>query len=241
MAKHKAQTSTKDARPTKKGNELKKENSESWKEQYNVPDNNHKGKNTSDDCNKNFACQSVKIETLSPELLDENQKVKKEELPNMELNRLLQSKSKLNLMGSVSWKTYLFPSVLNKVLSPQKKCQYFGLDLVEDEKERTIWTHKASVWTDLFKTTKEFAQTGRIETISEMFNGTLTCAVRDKPKGPNEIHSFVTQKGQNIQHWILLVPMPADIDPAEYIPQFLSCFQHLCNKLFIRSAYKSGV
>src|SRR5687767_6825215 len=74
-----------------------------------------------------------------------------------------------------------------------------------------------------------------------MFNGILTCAVRDKFRGPNEIHSFLSGKGQNIQHWILLVPMPDDIDPAEYIPQFLSYFQRLCNKPFIRSAYKSGV
>src|SRR5687767_8914777 len=73
-----------------------------------------------------------------------------------------------------------------------------------------------------------------------MFNGILNCAVREKPRGPNEIHSFMSGKGQNIQRWILLVPMPADVDPAEYIPQFLCCFQCLCNKTFIRSAYKSG-
>src|SRR5688500_15443852 len=121
MAKCKAQTSTKDARATKKGNQMKKEDSQSWKEQYNVPEINNKGENTSDDCNKKFAFQSVKIETLSPELLDENQKYKKAELPNMELNRLFQSKSKLNLMGSISWKTFLFPSFLHQVLTPPQK------------------------------------------------------------------------------------------------------------------------
>ena len=120
MAKRKAQTSPKDAKTTKKVNQMKKDDSASWKEQYNVPETNCKGRNGTDDCKEDNVCQKVKIENLSPELMDENQKIKKEEMPNMELNRLLQSKSKLNVMGLVSWKTFLFPSILHKVVSPQK-------------------------------------------------------------------------------------------------------------------------
>ena len=39
----------------------------------------------------------------------------------------------------------------------------------------------------------------------------------------------------------MLVPMPADIDFSEYIPQVIASFQALCRKAFIHSAYKSGV
>ena len=35
--------------------------------------------------------------------------------------------------------------------------------------------------------------------------------------------------------------MPADIDLFEYIQQFISKFQALAKKAFIRSAYKSGI
>src|SRR5687767_10476438 len=119
--KRKALHSPKDAKNGKKGNQMKKEDSASWKEQYNIPEIINRGKNKSDDCMEDDVSPSVKIETLSPELLDENKKFKKEELPNMELNRLLQSKSKLNLMGSISWKTFIFPSILHKVLTPPKK------------------------------------------------------------------------------------------------------------------------
>ena len=135
----------------------------------------------------------------------------------------------------------MFPSLLKLVSVPKKTQQYFGLDLIEEDTERTVWTHKPSVWQDLFEGVQEVAKTGQVVAISTMFNGILACPVREVPNGPNEIQTFKTAKGQNIQHWIMLVPMPADIDSSEYIPAFLSKFQALCKKPFIRSAYKSGV
>src|SRR5688572_27513618 len=35
--------------------------------------------------------------------------------------------------------------------------------------------------------------------------------------------------------------MPPDIDSLEYIPQFISKFQSLCKKAYIRSAYEAAV
>ena len=61
------------------------------------------------------------------------------------------------------------------------------------------------------------------------------------PNGPNDIEIFMSVKGQNIQHWIMLVPMPADIDSFEHIPQFITSFQALCKKAFLKSTYKNGV
>ena len=77
--------------------------------------------------------------------------------------------------------------------------------------------------------------------ISDIFNGILACPICAVPNGENEKWVFKSVKGQTIQHWILLVPMPVDIDSSEYIPLFISKFQALCKKPFIRSAYKSGV
>ena len=106
---------------------------------------------------------------------------------------------------------------------------------------RTFWAHKAKVWEDLFESVQDFAKKGQCDPISDMFNGVLSCPVRAIPNGPNETETFQSVKGQKIQHWILLVPMPADIDFMNYIKKFLSCFHQLCKKPFVKSAYKSGV
>ena len=239
--KRKASIPPKDAKVAKKGIQMRQEESTFQKQDYNISEKNIKGKNKIYDREDNNHCQPVKIENLSPELLDENHNTNKAECQNLELNRLLQTKLKHSLMGSISCKTFLFPSVQDQDSTVNNSQKYFGFDLVKDNTERTIWTHKASVWTDLFSSVQELAKTSQAETISEMFNGIFTCAVRADPKGSNEIQTFRSNKGQNIQHWIMLVPMPADIDYSEYIHLFIGSFQHLCKKQFIRSAYKSGV
>jgi hypothetical protein len=180
-------------------------------------------------------------ENVSPQLVDENQKSVKGELPFLELNQLLQRRSRINFQGSICWKAFLFPSLRRFDLLSKKVHQYFGLDLVEDGTERTIWTHKASVWQQLFESVQDLAKTGQVASISKMFHGIIACPVRAVPNGPNDIETFRSVKGQNIQHWIMLVPMPIDIDSSEYISQFIATFQGLCQKPFIRSAYKSGV
>ena len=146
----------------------------------------------------------------------------------------------MNFQVSASWKMYLFPSI-PKATKGTKKVQYFGLDLIEEVNKRTVWTHKASVWKDVFASVLELGQDGKVETISDMFNGITAGAVRAVLKGPNVTEAFRSGKGVDIQHWIMLVPMPADIDYSEYIHLFIGSFQHLCKKQFIRSAYKSGV
>ena len=74
-----------------------------------------------------------------------------------------------------------------------------------------------------------------------MFNGILACPVRAVPNGDNVNKSFKTAKGQNVQHWIMLIPMPYQMQPSNYIQDFLGNFASLCKKPFIRSAYKTGV
>ena len=133
----------------------------------------------------------------------------------------------------------MLPPVINTAFAPTNKIQFFGLDLIDEESERTYWTHKAGVWKTLFKSVQEIAATGKVEDLSEMFHGIDSCPVQ--AKGSNEPEMFKSGNNKAIQHWIMLVPMPADIDPYEYIPKFLSEFQALCKKSYIRSAYKSGV
>ena len=173
--------------------------------------------------------------------MSENQSTNTTNCPNHALNLLLHKKSKMNLVGSVSWKAFLFPS-LEKITSvPQDTKQYFGLDLVEEKTERTVWTHKPSVWSDLFESVQDMAKNGQAVSISDMFDKILACPMRSSPKGPNEPQTFKSAKGQNIQHWILLVPSPVDRDISKYVQEFISTFQDLCQKPFIRYAYKAGV
>ena len=220
---------------------MKVEDSTSWKEADDLRGKNNTGKSNIDDKEEKKGCSNMKLEPVTPELFDENCNTNKTEFPNLELNQLLQQKSKSSFQGSISWKAYLFPSLLRLATDSRKKQQYFGLNLVDEETEKTVWTHKASVWKDLIESVQEIAKTGHVVAINNMFNGIKACAVRAVPRGPNDTKTFKTGKGQNIQHWIMLVPMPADIDSSKYIPEFIRIFQVLSKKAFIRSAYQSGV
>ena len=220
---------------------MKVEDSTSWKEADDLRGKNNTGKSNIDDKEEKKGCSNMKLEPVTPELFDENCNTNKTEFPNLELNQLLQQKSKSSFQGSISWKAYLFPSLLRLATDSRKKQQYFGLNLVDEETEKTVWTHKPSVWKDLIESVQEIAKTGHVVAINNMFNGIKACAVRAVPRGPNDTKTFKTGKGQNIQHWIMLVPMPADIDFFEYIPAFISQFQALSKKPYIRSAYKTGV
>ena len=179
-----------------------------------------------------------KKECTHKQLFEEDKKPDQAECTSLELNKLLQQKSKLTLQGSICWKTFLFPKIKQIRSSNKKSISYFGLDLVEEETERTVWTHKASVWKDIVQSIFELAERGSTsESINKIFHGLLACPVRAVPNGPNEPETFRSAKGQNIQHWIMLIPFPADIDILEYIPLFISEFTTLTKKGYIRSAY----
>jgi len=180
------------------------------------------------------------MENFPHYLSEENQSLNKTDLPNMELNQLLQKCAKLNLQSTVTWKFYFFPSI-QQLLEVEKKTQFFGLDLVDEMTERTIWTHKASVWKDVFELVPKHSETCQVQTIDKMFDGIFAYAVRGVPNGPSEAEFFHSGKGQRIQHWILLVPMPVNADPSQYIQEFISKFVEECKRKFIRSAYHAGV
>ena len=179
---------------------------------------------------------------VPPDALDKKHDIKEEpDFPNLALNQYLKQKSKTNLQGSIKWKAYLFPP-LPKVKSFVKNpITYFGLDLADEDKDRSLWTHKASVWQNLFAGIVDLAKIGDAEPISPVFDGILSGPVRAVPHGPNDTKAFKTAKGHFIQHWIMLVPMPTDMSYSVYIPQFLHEFQELYKKTYIKLAYKSGV
>ena len=182
----------------------------------------------------------VKIEETSPMLVEENPIVKPTGSVNLVLNQLIQKKSMLNMQGNIGWKAYVFPSVTNLGDDTVLSFQYFGLDLIDVKSERTFWTHKPSVWQYIFETVPVVANEGQIPPISSIFNGVLARPVRD-PKDKNKIKTFQTKSHQTIQHWIMLVPMPADIVSSEYINIFINKFQKLCQRSDIKSAYYEGV
>ena len=135
-----------------------------------------------------------------------------------------------------------FSSTLSNLPSNSKATkQYFGLDLVDAEKERPYWTHKASVWQNLFIGISDLVMTKDAQPIDSAFDGILSCPLQATPNGPNENMTFISALGKTIQMWIMLVPMPTDIDPSEYIPQFLGKLQALSKKTYIQLAYKFGV
>jgi len=135
--KRKASNSPLGGKPDKKGINIKKEKVRAFTED----DDDNKvnlGKNVIEKGNEDCYFYKFKKETSSPELLDKNHNIKEVEYPNLALNQLLQQKSKINLQGSLRWKTYLFP-LTDALASPPENhtIKYFGLDLVDEGKERT--------------------------------------------------------------------------------------------------------
>ena len=148
--------------------------------------------------------------------------INEDECPKFASNQLLEQKSKMNLR----WKAFLFPpwSVLTDF--GKTTHHYFGLDLINEDRESTHWVHNACVWQNLFSDIFELATTGQAEPIYDAFDGILSCPVRAVPKGPNEIKTFKSAKNQKSEHWIMLIKIPHDMnmDDHEYIDWFLSWF-----------------
>ena len=238
--KRKAKNVIKGIKPDKKPSPSNANHSLSFTEESDTKNKNISGKNN---------ISNIKFEYPSPTLsdkiqkdeFDNNQKTNKGDFISFALNNLLKRKAQINSQGSICWKSFIFPSIIHVPFVPKGTQQYFGLDLIEAESERTIWTHKPSIWKDLFETVEEFDKTGQVETISTMFHGILACPVRATPKGPNKTQTFASAKGQKIQHWIMLIPIPADGVPYEYIQKFIKKFEELSRKPYIKSAYKQGV
>ena len=201
-------------------------------------DHNKTGKELNLGWKQENDCSIPKKKNANQEFSEDDQKSDQGESTSLALNQLLQQKSKFGHQGSVCWKTYLFPRITQIESLSKKAFSYFGLDLVVEETERTVWTHKPGVWKDIVQSVFELAAIGAAcQSISKIFQGLLACALRDIPKGPNEPKTYNSANGKTFQHWIMLVPMPADIDTSEYIPLFISEFTSLSKKAFIRSAY----
>ena len=112
---------------------------------------------------------------VSPESLDKNDYKKEVEVPNHKLNQLLKEKSKISLRGIMKWKTFIFPPLSNLPSNSKVTKQYFGLDLVDEEKERPYWTHKATVWQNLFSGISDLVTTNDAQPIDSAFDGILSC------------------------------------------------------------------
>jgi len=145
------------------------------------------------------------------------------------------------LQGSLCWKTFLFPPLSKQTSFAKSSKQSFALDLINEEKETTYWTHKSTAWQNVFSVLIDLEQTGGVYPIGSEFDGILSCTVQTVPNGPNEIKMFKSASGHPFQHWIMLVPMPTNKKYSEYIPLFLRKFQALYQQTVIQSAYKSAV
>src|SRR4051812_3654102 len=92
----------------KKGNQGKKECIPALTDDdSNKKANSGKIVNDKNNEEKGFVC--FKNNILSPEVRDKNYNPKEVDFLNIELNQLLQQKTKNNLQGSLKWKTFLFP------------------------------------------------------------------------------------------------------------------------------------
>ena len=197
--KRKATILPKGVKPDKKGIKVKN------KKVLALTEDDHdkkvnQGKNEIEKRNEENDFYKLKRGISLPELMDKNNNMKAVEFPNLALNELLKQKSKITLQGSMKWKTFLFPPTINLELLDISNQQYFGLDMVDEDKERTHWTHKPTVWENLFEGVKEMAETNPALAISPMFDGILSCPLCAVPSGPNEIKTFKTAKDKHFQH-----------------------------------------
>lgn len=236
--KRKPQISIKQETDKKVHVDTKKTENSGIKYKVGLTDNHDIGKNNSLCLKPKMLYSIPKKEFAHQDDSTKDQEPDQDEFSSSALHQKLQEKSKLSFQASASWKVFKFPRVPNCGSDSKNMLSYFGLDLVDGGTERTVWTHKPSVWKDIVQSVFELMESGETkQSINRIFHGLLACPVRAVPKGLNETESFQSASGLRIQHWILLVPMPADIDTSEYIPLFISEFTSLSKKAFIKSAY----
>ena len=82
--------------------------------------------------------------------LDKINVIKEAEVSNLAWNQYLKEKAKHNLQASLRWKVFLFPPFPKSTPLAKSSRLYFGLDLVDQQKEVTNWCHKPTTWKDLF-------------------------------------------------------------------------------------------
>ena len=212
-------------KPDKKGNKITKENVPALEDDDDQKKVNL-GKDASEKKYNAIGFYGFKKEDSLLVLFDKNNNIQEVEYPNLALNQLLKQKSKISLQGSLRWKTFLFPLTDELVMHENHTYTFLGPDLVDEDKERTHWTHKPSVWENLFEGIIEMAKTGKAPSIHPMFNGILSCPVCAVPKGLDEIKTFKSANNQNTQHWIMLIKKPysTHMDFNEYIDWFLTWF-----------------
>ena len=122
----------------------------------------------------------------------------------------------------MSWKIYFFPPTSCHTYPVEHfYYDYFGIDLINKDKERTLWTHKPSVWEKVLNDGKGAPTANEAGIISPPY---VSCPVRAIPNGPNETKTFKSGKGVPIQQWILLVPMSSNAIASQSIKCFLSDF-----------------
>ena len=141
--KHKSQASIKQDQPRKQNQFLKDKNAD-------TDDKDGQGSKKKEGEQFNFSIKQEKNDSFSKRNINQehsetDQKCNSMEYASLELNQLLQQKSKMNFYEKVCWKTFVFPKISQIGSFPSTSLTYFGLDLVDEETERTVWTHKASV------------------------------------------------------------------------------------------------
>ena len=238
--KRKAATPLPGGNQTKKGHQTQKEHIPALTYDESVEQTNS-GKKMIDDNKKEKGFYNFKGKIVPPDSLEEIHDIKEADIPNLALNQAIQQQSRMTLQGTYRWKAFLLPPRPNSTSIVKTSYSYFGLDLVDEDNERTHWTHKASVWENIFATVLEMAKTKNVAPISPKFDGVLSCPVRATPNGESVIKTFHTSRQKTIQHWIMLVPMPTNSEYSKFVPQFLKIFQDLYKMQYIKSAYKSGV
>src|SRR6476620_9310362 len=124
--------------------------------------------------------------------MNKNNENKLVESPNLALNKYLQQKAKISMQGSLWWKTYLFPVYSKSTSFAKSTLKYFGLDLVDEQKEWSYWAHKASVWQDLFEGVNHMAETENIDGIGHAFDGIFADCLQAEPKGPSKPKTYRT-------------------------------------------------
>ena len=144
--KQKASNSPTGVKPDKNCNKIKKENFTALKDDDDDNKKGNLGKNEIEKRNEVIGFYKFKGRASSLTFLDKKHNIKELELKSMPFNQLLNQKPKINLQGSLRWKTYLFPPTSDLTYPNEHHYyNYFGIDLVDEDKERTHWTHKPSV------------------------------------------------------------------------------------------------
>ena len=104
---------------------------------------------------------------------------------------------------------YFFNFQATDINTPPPTCNVIAFDIINLKDQFTLWTHKVSVWKNIFQTDRVQPKEQEGQYIDPFFYNFDTAGVRVSPTN-NDIMIKTTNTAKKIQRWVMYMYVPLD-------------------------------